>query len=291
MERILLNGLDLFSGYGGITLALSEWVRPLAYCEIDKYAQGILLSRMAEGKLPVAPIWNDVNTFDSTVFGEQIDIVYGGFPCQDISIAGAGKGLAGERSGLFYEVCRLVEEINPKFVFLENVPAIRTRGLREVVREFTDMGYDCRWTRVSAESVGAPHRRERWFFLAHAKGDDGRGELRDLSKTNEGQLESEEQYQNTSRESSNASKDTAILANNNGQRLPAQRTEQQTTVVTECGRPWSSEPDVGRVVDGCPFRVDRIKALGNGVVPEQAKEAFKRLIGLVDVYDEIIGDI
>lgn len=232
-----LHGLDLFSGYGGITRAINKWVTPVAYCEIERYPQGILLSRMAEGKLPVAPIWDDVTTLNGNLFREQIDIIYGGFPCQDISVAGNGKGLEGKRSGLFYEVCRLVEEIQPRFVFLENVPAIRTRGLREVIREFTAMGYDCRWTCVSAGEIGAPHLRKRWFLLAH---------------TNCERLEGQ-------REKSSGIKK-----------------EQQDTGNT-CG--WKVTPYLGRVDDGTTFRVDRIKSLGNGVVPSQVKEAFRRLIG------------
>ena len=88
-----LYGLDLFSGIGGITKALSGFVEPVAYCEKDRYAQGVLLSRMAQGELPVAPIWDDIQTFPGKAFKDHIDIIYGGFPCQDISVAGTGRGL------------------------------------------------------------------------------------------------------------------------------------------------------------------------------------------------------
>ena len=127
----MLNGLDLFSGIGGISIALSPWVRTIAYCEQDRYAQSVLLSRMSEGKLHRAPIWDDVQTLTGEML-PTIDIIFGGFPCQDISVAGRGEGLGGERSGLFYEIIRLTKETRTPFVFLENVPAIRTRGLREV---------------------------------------------------------------------------------------------------------------------------------------------------------------
>ena len=96
----MLNGLDLFSGIGGISVALKEWVRPVAYCEIDPYCQGVLLSRMAEGRLPKAPISEDIRSITGLDFSGNIHIIYGGFPCQDISTLGNGKGLAGERSGL-----------------------------------------------------------------------------------------------------------------------------------------------------------------------------------------------
>ena len=163
-----MNGLDLFSGIGGIGLALEPWVRTVAYCERDRYAQGVLLSRMRSGDIDKAPIWDDVTTLRADML-PRIDIIFGGFPCQDLSVAGRGKGLAGERSGLFFEIIRLVKELSPRFVFLENVPAIRTRGLSEVVNALTEIGYDCRWTCLSAGDVGAPHKRERWFLLAHAK--------------------------------------------------------------------------------------------------------------------------
>lgn len=161
-----MNGLDLFSGIGGIGLALEPWVRTVAYCEQDRYAQSVLLSRMQSGEIDRAPIWDDVTTLRAELL-PRVDIIFGGFPCQDLSVAGRGKGLAGERSGLFFEIVRLVQEIKPSFVFLENVPAIRTRGLSEVVHALTEIGYDCRWTCLSAADVGAPHKRERWFLLAH----------------------------------------------------------------------------------------------------------------------------
>lgn len=171
----MIYGLDLFSGIGGLTTALSKWVIPIAYCESDRYAQSVLLSRMAGGDLPRAPIWDDVCSLDGqSLLLPGVDIIYGGFPCQDISVAGSGAGLAGERSGLFFEISRLVRELSPNFVFLENVPAITTRGGLDVIGEFAKMGYDCRWTIISAGSVGAPHRRERWFLLAHSNRVGGR---------------------------------------------------------------------------------------------------------------------
>jgi DNA-cytosine methyltransferase len=170
-----LNGLDLFSGIGGISYALGQWVKPVIYCEIDPYAQKVLLSRMADESLPDGPIWDDIKTLQGLPFRRSIDIVYGGFPCQDISLAGSGKGLEGERSGLFFEIVRLAKEIEPRFIFLENVPAITSRGGLQVVREITEMGYDCRWCVISASSIGALHRRERWFLLAHTTSESSDG--------------------------------------------------------------------------------------------------------------------
>ena len=161
-----MYGLDIFSGIGGITKALEGYVRPVAYCENDRYAQCVLLSRMGAGDLPRAPIWDDVRTLKPEDL-PAVDIIYGGFPCQDISIAGRGEGLAGKRSGLFFEIVRLVSEIRPRFVFLENVPAIRFRGGDVVAGELARLGYDCRWDTLSAANVGANHIRERWWLLAH----------------------------------------------------------------------------------------------------------------------------
>jgi site-specific DNA-cytosine methylase len=165
----MLRGLDLFSGIGGLTLALAPWVRPSVYCDNDRFAQAVLLSRMARQELPYAPIWDDIRTLRAEIL-PTVDIIYGGFPCQDISTAGTGAGLDGSRSGLFFEVVRLARELRPRFLFLENVAAIAVRGLDRVLLELTALGYDCRWTIVSAAEVGAPHLRERWFLLAHANG-------------------------------------------------------------------------------------------------------------------------
>lgn len=250
----MLNGLDLFSGIGGMSIALQEWVRPIAYCEIDPYCQGVLLSRIFERTITNAPIWSDIKTLQSN-FLPSIDIVYGGFPCQDISIAGHGKGLAGERSKLVFDAIRLVKELRPSFLFLENVPAITTRGGIELIKEIEQMGMDCRWLCISAESIGAPHRRERWFLLSHSLFTGRRTNIR-TAHGNEAQNGSQNMQQ-----SFGACTDVADSR-------------------FECGRFWETEPDVGRVADGIPLRSHRIKSLGNAVVPQQAKEAFKILMGI-----------
>ncbi len=323
----MLYGLDLFSGIGGITFALSEWIRPIAYVEKDAYCQSILKSRFATGDLPSAPVWDDVRSFDGLPLRGLVDIIYGGFPCQDISTAGLGKGLAGERSGLFFEIMRLAKEIEPAFLFLENVAAIRTRGLNTVGQELAALRYDCRWGFISAYDVGAPHLRERWFLLAHAKrvklrhqqgrsrGQGGKGEakprnngsaesmansegfhgggkLRDLAKQNGEANRPKEPRENKAGQFSYCSQD---VAHSEGQRwgqafqiaegcAKGSCSEGRSAGSSYCNNTyrsgWEVEPDVGRVVNGLPFRVDRIKSLGNAVVPAQAREAFKRLMGL-----------
>ncbi len=278
-----LHGLDLFSGIGGLTTALAEWVKPVAYCERDRYAQGVLLSRMSDGTIPTAPIWDDVSTLDSSML-PRIDLIYGGFPCQDISVAGNGVGLGGERSGLFYEIVHLAQEIQPPFIFLENVPAIRTRGLDRVIQELTEAGYDCRWTMLSARDVGANHKRERWFLLAHAVGadrrdrtDDGRcdDQRREAAATEPEGIQPEVGQAHPG----NSEPSGEVMANSSGTVVAGNRTESDR----EQGRLtdqswWTVEPNVGRVAHGVPNRVDRLKCLGNAVVPLQAKTAFEILL-------------
>jgi DNA (cytosine-5)-methyltransferase 1 len=199
---------------------------------------------MADGLLPNCPIWDDVKTLQGIDLRGAPDIIYGGFPCQDISISGTGKGLGGERSGLFFEIVRLAKEIKPKFLFLENVSAITRRGGPTIIKIITEMGYDCRWCVVSAESVGAKHKRERWCLLAHIK--------------------------------SERQQETGFT----------ERTQKEFTrhIVHYEHALWDKEPEdkfelVG-MANGLQNRVDRVKSLGNAVVPEQAKKAFKILMGL-----------
>lgn len=279
-----MNGLDLFSGIGGITLGLSKWVKPVAYCEIEEYAQAVLISKMENGLLPKAPIWDDIKTLKGCNL-PNVDIVYGGFPCQDISCAGNGKGLDGKRSGLFFEVCRLVEEINPRFVFLENVPAIRTRGLREVIRAFTDMGYDCRWTCVSAAEVGALHLRKRWFLLCRyaekwertKKPNLCEGETSNAGRICEDVSHARGEYDKPKPGSLQESQRKA-RQQKWGQGSNDCNTRQPKGESINIRTGWAVEPNVGRVVNGLPFRMDRVKSLGNAVVPSQVSEAFKRLL-------------
>ena len=244
----VLNGLDLFSGIGGLALALAPWVRPIIYCERDRYCHAVLLSRMRQRELPSAPIWNDITSLRSTMLPRHggIDIIYGGFPCQNISIAGDGAGLGGEHSSLFFELLRLARDIRPRFIFLENVPAITHRGLERILLEFTALGYDSRWTIVSAGELGAKHLRERWFLLAHAV-------RAGLSVSGDVSTEASSYRGST--------------------RTPALSLVQNKV--------WNEAlSDIRGMDDGLPVKIHRIRALGNAVVPIQAQVAFKRLMGL-----------
>lgn len=275
----LMRALDLFTGYGGITLALEGYVRPIGYCEIEEYAQKIISYRMADGSLPRAPIFADIKNLRGSI--GVCDIIYGGFPCQDISSAGRGAGLAGERSGLFYEIIRLAKEINPSFVFLENVPAIRTRGLREVIGAFTEIGYDCRWTCISAESIGAPHKRERWFLLAHTNSDRFSARISFQAGNKDKGFQSRRVGQKQS-------------VANNFHNSPGERLErwlepeaawQTLAKCSSAGQYFGiqglPEPAILRDADGFKNRSHRLKAIGNGVVPLQVRTAFEKLLGII----------
>lgn len=262
----MLNSLDLFSGIGGISYALQDYVRPIAYCEIDEYCRQVLSKLFDEGQLTRAPIYNDVK--ELLPGGMDFDIITAGFPCQDISSAGRGEGLGGERSGLFFEIIRLVKEANPPWVFLENVPAIRTRGLTKVIEAFSDLGYDCRWTCVSAKEVGACHIRKRWFMLAH-------------SHSHKLRLQSgwgDETRPEEAREPRNKGA-KGLGANSNGAGLE-RHSRSEPPLAQPCGYGGQiSEPSLCRGAHGLSHRVDRIKTLGNAVVPAQCKLAFERLAG------------
>lgn len=269
-----MNGLDLFSGIGGLTIALSPWVRPVAYCENDRYATGVLLSRMATGQLPIAPIWDDVRTL-SLGRDSGIDIIYGGFPCQDVSLAGSRRGLDGERTGLFREAIRLVRECRPPFVFFENVPGIR-KYVQTVRAELEAIGYDCRDGFLSAKEVGAPHIRNRWWLLAHTNRINRR-----YSKEQPPEREGEAITGNNS--------EKEFVANSKGERIggkvgnicKAKRGSIGELFQQFNGSSWwEVEPSVGRVADGIPLRLDRLRGLGNAVVPECARQAFMILMGL-----------
>jgi len=275
-----LNGLDLFSGIGGNSLGLRDYVKTIAYCEADRHAQSVLLSRMHDGQLEPAPIWDDVTTLRAEHFDVRIDIIIAGFPCQDISVAGHGVGLAGKRSGLFFEIMRLAEEIKPTFIFLENVPAIRTRGLDTVIRTISGLGYDCRWGMLSAADVGANHIRERWFLLANASGE-RRQQITCRTHGYEGENGWWTTVQADKPKCNGKGYQFRTMANTDCQGLEIGKSwdaRQQSPVIGKNW--WGVEPDVGRVAFGVQQRVYIIKRLGNAVVPLQAKEAFERLMGL-----------
>lgn len=162
-----LRSLHLFAGAGGGILAdLILGHVPVCAVEIDTYARDILLTRQRDGLLPRFAIYDDVTTFDGRPWRGKIELVAGGFPCQDISVAGRGAGIAGERSGLWCQMARIIGEIRPRFAFVENSPMLVSRGLDVVLSDFAAMGYDAAWGIVSAADAGAHHLRKRCWILA-----------------------------------------------------------------------------------------------------------------------------
>jgi len=166
-EDLKMTVLDLFSGIGGFSLGLERaGFKTVAFCEIDNKAAQVLRKHW-----PTTIVFDDVHKLNKDIldlFGyEKIDVICGGFPCQDISLAGKGAGLSGERSGLWYEFLRLIKEINPRYAIIENVSALRSRGLEEVLGSLSEVGYDAEWHCIPASAVGAPHRRDRVWIIAY----------------------------------------------------------------------------------------------------------------------------
>lgn len=255
---------------------LHRWVRTVAYCENERSAQNMLMSRMYRGEIDRAPIWDDVRTLRGTNL-PTIDIVSGGFPCTDISLAGAREGLGAERSGLFWEVVRLTEECQPAFVFLENVwPGVR-RYIRTIRTTFEGSGFRVRDGHLAASDIGARHQRERWFMLAAhpdriAKRIQSGGGLRSGWKET---LLFGDALEN------------GILADADGSRVEkcgvrlGLEPEEPFSIDLLEGNTWDERAAfLLRMDHGLPNRGDRLRALGNSVPPKQYEEAFKRLIGL-----------
>jgi DNA (cytosine-5)-methyltransferase 1 len=321
--------LDLFSGIGGFSLGLERTggFKTVAFCDNEPKTHLVLKKHW-----PNVPIFDDVKTLTGDKLG-TIDIITGGFPCQDISLAGKGAGLEGERSGLWFEFHRLIKETKPKWVIAENVAALRSRGLDQVLRSLAEIGYDAEWHCIPASAVGAPHRRDRIWIVAYPKLHDGRdgsstepqGWDSRMEPWRSGERQSEQSadkdvaYSNSSlatngrecssiekqsngrgneqrgsgsdgwkgcvRSSRESSKDD--LADPIIRRLErytrdvegrGERQEQNGSVTEEglCSRTdtegwWETEPNVGRVADGIPNRVDRLKQLGNAIVPQIAE--------------------
>jgi len=166
-----MNELALFAGAGGGILGgkLLGW-RTVCAVEWEAYPASVLCARQNDGLLPPFPIWDDVQTFDGHPWRGIVDVVSGGFPCQDISAAGKGAGIDGERSGMWREMARVIHEVRPRFVFVENSPMLTSRGLGRVLGDLATMGFDARWGVLGAADIGANHKRDRIWICAKWKG-------------------------------------------------------------------------------------------------------------------------
>lgn len=155
---------SLFAGIGGLDKGLEDAGLQCSWqVEINPYCQKVLTAHW-----PTVPKHLDITTIKGSDL-PYVDLIAGGFPCQDISVAGKGAGLSGERSGLWYHMLRLIKEVCPKYVLIENVAALRRRGLNEVLAGLAEAGFDAEWRDIRASDVGAPHQRERLFILAHPR--------------------------------------------------------------------------------------------------------------------------
>lgn len=248
-----MNELALFAGAGGGILGgkLLGW-RTVCAVEVDAYARSVLLARQRDGFLPRFPIWDDVRTFDGRPWRGRIDIVTGGFPCQDISPAGGRLGLDGERSGLWAEMARIIGEVGPRYAFVENSAALLVRGIDRVLGDLADLGFDARWGVVGAGDCGLPHERKRIWIVANAKGEG-------LAERRNGPAEGAE----THREA------------------PESRSDRPAG----CGgtpplAPWINWPAESVLLGsshGVADRVDRMRVIGNGQVPRVAAAAWRIL--------------
>lgn len=261
--------MHLFAGCGGGILAdLILGHRPIVAIEWDKYSCEVLRARVADGWFAEMSVWEgDVRLFDPSQYKGRVDCIHAGFPCQDISQAGSQRGVGEDtRSGLYRQVLRIADEVQPKYLFLENVSAIVSgdngRMLRTVVGDLANRGYDCVWRCLSASDVGANHVRGRWWLLAYPNRDN-------------------------EPECSVNGQEIGVVADTNSahrtrKRIPSgiQKAQLSHSGCAQKHRKqgwWQSEPCVGRVADGVASAPHRLKALGNGQVPLQCATAFSIL--------------
>jgi DNA (cytosine-5)-methyltransferase 1 len=166
-----IPAISLFSGTGGLDFGLSiaaPGIRWLCHVEREAYAAAILAARMEDKTLDAAPVWSDIKTFDGKPWHGKVDFITGGFPCTDLSVAGKQAGINGSASGLWWEFARIICEVQPRWVFIENVPPVLASGpARAVLGELSRLGFDAEWTTLRASEVGASHQRKRVFILAH----------------------------------------------------------------------------------------------------------------------------
>ena len=270
-----MRELALFAGAGGGILGgmLLGW-RTVCAVEIEDYPRRVLLQRQADGILPRFPIWDDVCTFDGKPWRGAIDVISGGFPCQNISAAGKGEGLAGDRSGLWFEMLRVIEEVRPRFVFAENSPNLRTRGLAAILEGLAGLGYDARWCVLGAGDVGAPHIRKRMWVLANARsGRRGQPETREVQQQGRTSAKRSSNATDTHEHDGGSRRPGRSIASCTGKPEPKQSVPDTNEIgrngwpgagqeQTGRGQPantswWKSEPDVGRVVDGLASFLDK----------------------------------
>jgi len=252
-----VNELALFAGAGGGILGghILGW-RTVCAVEWEPYAASVLVARQNDGILPAFPIWNDVQTFDGRPWRGLVDVVSGGFPCQDISAAGKGGGIEGERSSMWKHMARIVGEVLPRFVFVENSPLLVGRGLAVVIGDLAALGYDAQWGCVSASNVGAPHKRDRIWIVAYPM-QDGRNDR----VVGNG---CEEQRGNRT--------ETVRMPDWVSDKL-------RSANIPLCDEGWPIPPEARGVAEWVASGMESIAVIGNGQVPRVAATAFTLLHG------------
>ena len=257
-----MNELALFAGAGGGLLAskLLGWTTVCAV-EIEKYPRDVLLARQRDGILEKFPIWDDVRTFDGKPWRRKIDVISRGFPCQDISAANSrGKGLSGERSGLWSEYLRIIKEIEPSFIFAENSPVLRKRGLGQILSDLTQIGYDARWICLGGVEVGIPCKRDRMFIVAGPN-------LRRL------------EFRRSPKDANSNDRQGGDVSGNCGTvdvtTHPEIRGSSERKISLE--RWQETKPELLRTYNAMASWMDRKKAIGNGQVPIVAATAWNIL--------------
>lgn len=308
-----MNELALFAGAGGGILGghLLGWTTVCAV-ELEKYPREVLLQRQRDGILPPFPVWDDVCTFDGPPWRGLVDVVSGGFPCQDISCAGRGAGIEGARSGLWSQMFRIICDVRPRFAFMENSPMLTSRGLGVVLGDLAEIGYNAAWLVLGASDVGAPHCRKRiwilaldsnayrmqcpqrggehpraqepagsgpyklasWPEMAHADGSGRYAQQYEAGESGETLGAPPEQQPSRASRCERIIPDTDLPGRQEQRRTEPEKTEHSAL---KCGCWWRTEPAVGRVANGVASRVDRLKAIGNGQVPLVAATAFETL--------------
>jgi DNA (cytosine-5)-methyltransferase 1 len=259
-----MNELALFAGAGGGILGgkLLGW-RTVCAVEWDQYAATVLAQRQNDGFLEAFPIWDDVQTFDGRPWQGIVDVISGGFPCQDISVAGKGAGIDGERSGMWKHMARIIGEVRPQYVFVENSPNLVRNGLARVLGDLAALGYDARWGIIGADDVGAPHHRKRIWILAYPVSS---GEWRITWKS---EIKGDVVADANSPQRKRAGFTGRSYEENANANSPSAWWRQDPAEIPESG--------MGRMADGVAHRVDRLKALGNGQVPSVAALAWRIL--------------
>jgi len=292
---------SLFSGIGGIDLGLERAGMECKWqVEIDPYCQKVLAKHW-----PNVKRYGDITRVDGREL-ERVDLIAGGFPCQDISYAGAGAGIEGERSGLWREMLRVIRMVRPRLVVVENVSALLARGMGRVLGELAESGYDAEWQCLPAAAFGAPHIRDRVFIVAYCQAF-GCGSRRTWGSDSSGTRKPEQPLQDVA--DSECPERWPHTASCNGlarQYGVSQREESSGRPGSSCedvadayaerwdggswlfgerwrgefkdGSWWAVEPDVGRVAHGIPNRVDRLRGLGNAVVPQIAEWIGRRIL-------------